>query len=262
MFSNFSDNSLFQSLLGPTMIHSIGSFLQETDTLELAQTNKLNEMATLMQLQQGHQVLDIGCGWGGAAKYFAENFGVSVSAITNSVNGFNSATEMCSNLPVSVHFADCSQERFPVDTEFNAAYALMMLMCIRPSKRRLFFQKVANSLKPGGFLFLQLTMSSDPTIPLVSGLVNPMIGGISMVYNDEFVKAYGGIFRLKHMRCVNEDTVRTEKKWLARLKENRATWVDSVGEKVTCFVEMIHSCEKVVHEMKEAQVFNVLLEKI
>ena len=45
-------------------------------------------------------VVEIGCGWGGFAKYAAENYGVSVYGMTISRQQFEFAQESCKDLDV------------------------------------------------------------------------------------------------------------------------------------------------------------------
>lgn len=49
-----------------------------SSTLEEAQENKLDLICRKLKLEPGKKVLDIGCGWGGFARYAAEKYLVEV----------------------------------------------------------------------------------------------------------------------------------------------------------------------------------------
>ena len=47
-----------------------------------AQEQKLDLLATLLQLRPGQRILDVGCGWGGPLVYLAETYGVRGVGLT------------------------------------------------------------------------------------------------------------------------------------------------------------------------------------
>ncbi len=49
-------------------------------TLEQAQVAKLHHVCRKLQLQPGDEVVEAGCGWGGLARFMAQNYGVKVRA--------------------------------------------------------------------------------------------------------------------------------------------------------------------------------------
>ena len=51
-------------------------------SLDAAQEAKLDLVARKIGLKRGMRVLDIGCGWGGAAQFMAECYGATVTGVT------------------------------------------------------------------------------------------------------------------------------------------------------------------------------------
>ena len=75
-------NSFYEAWLDPTMTYSSAVFDSESDDLTTAQLNKYKRLADLADIQPGDRVLEIGCGWGGFAKYVSEQIGAHVTGIT------------------------------------------------------------------------------------------------------------------------------------------------------------------------------------
>ncbi len=70
-------NDLFECMLDSKMNYTCGYWKNAT-TLEEAQRAKLDLVCRKLYLKPGMRMLDIGCGWGGLAKFAAENYGVHV----------------------------------------------------------------------------------------------------------------------------------------------------------------------------------------
>lgn len=58
------------------MQYTCAYFTREDNTLEEAQTNKLELVCRKLKLQPGETVVEAGCGWGGLARYMVKNYGV------------------------------------------------------------------------------------------------------------------------------------------------------------------------------------------
>ncbi|MBE0447649.1 MAG: class I SAM-dependent methyltransferase [Actinobacteria bacterium] len=72
----------FAGFLGPRMAYSCAYFIDENDTLDEAEENKLLLTAKKLDLREGELLLDIGCGWGSFIFYAAEKFGCRAIGIT------------------------------------------------------------------------------------------------------------------------------------------------------------------------------------
>jgi cyclopropane-fatty-acyl-phospholipid synthase len=75
-------NAFYKLFLDPELFYSCAYFRDEHDTLEQAQRNKCRLIAAKLNLRPGLKVLDIGCGWGGLARYLAQIAGVEVTGVT------------------------------------------------------------------------------------------------------------------------------------------------------------------------------------
>ncbi len=88
---NFS-NDMFACMLGPTMNYSCG-YWKDASSLDEAERNKMELICQKLQLREGMTVLDIGCGWGGLARYMADVYKAKVTGISVSTEQIAYAKE-------------------------------------------------------------------------------------------------------------------------------------------------------------------------
>ncbi|MFE6921479.1 SAM-dependent methyltransferase [Nocardia sp. NPDC057663] len=69
------DPDIFGQFLDPLRKYSSALYESDSDTLELAQRNKLRFVAERLGLRGGEQLLDVGCGWGSLILYMASELG-------------------------------------------------------------------------------------------------------------------------------------------------------------------------------------------
>jgi cyclopropane-fatty-acyl-phospholipid synthase len=87
-------NDLFKKMLDKRMVYSCAYWKDALDLAE-AQERKLDLTCRKLGLKRGDRVLDIGCGWGGFARYAAERYGVKVVGITVSQQQQELGMQMC-----------------------------------------------------------------------------------------------------------------------------------------------------------------------
>jgi cyclopropane-fatty-acyl-phospholipid synthase len=152
------DNRLYQCMLGREMIYSCG-YWESAHTLDEAQEAKLELVCRKLGLQPGMRVLDIGCGWGGAAKYAAKHYGVEVVGITVSEEQVKLATERCKGLAVEIRLQDYRDLR----ETFDRVFSIGMFEHVGYKNYRTFMQVVRACLKEDG-LFLLHTIGGNRSV--------------------------------------------------------------------------------------------------
>ena len=148
-------NDLFQNMLDPTMAYSCG-YWKNASNLEEAQRAKYDLIARKLKMAPGMRVLDIGCGWGGFAKFIAENYGVKVVGITLSENQAGYAKEATQGLPVEIRVEDYRD----VNEVFDRIVSIGMFEHVGSKNYRIFMEKVHRCLTDDG-LFMLHTIGSN-----------------------------------------------------------------------------------------------------
>ncbi len=119
-------NDLYERMLDRRMIYSCAYWHStsgvQVDNLDDAQVAKLELIADKLRLEPGMRVLDIGCGWGGAARHFAETRGCELVGLTVSKEQAAMARDRCAGLPVEIRLQDY---RHTTDT-FDRVYSIGM----------------------------------------------------------------------------------------------------------------------------------------
>ena len=141
-------NDFFQEMLDPDMQYSCAYFEGTADLAE-AQRRKMELICRKLALQPGMRLVDIGCGWGGFAKYAAERYGCEVVGITLSREQQAHAAEACKGLPVEIRLQDYRH----VTGRFDRAVSVGMMEHVGYKNYRTYMETVARCLGEDG-LFL------------------------------------------------------------------------------------------------------------
>lgn len=146
-------NDLFSPMLGTRMVYTCAYWSGNPPAggLDEAQEAKLDLVCRKIGLKKGDRVLDIGCGWGGFAKYAAVKYGASVVGITVSKEQLELAKEYCKGLPIELRLQDYRE----VNELFDHIVSIEMFEAVGYKNFREYFQVVARCLKDDGLFLLQ-----------------------------------------------------------------------------------------------------------
>jgi cyclopropane-fatty-acyl-phospholipid synthase len=161
---------LYDLFLDADRQYSCAYFERPTDTLDQAQLAKKRHIAAKLLVDQGHSVLDIGCGFGGMALYLAEMAGAEATGVTLSQEQHAVATKRAidTGLADRVHFA--LKDYRDVEERFDRIVSVGMFEHVGAAGYDEYFRTVKRLLADDGVMILHaIGRSSEP------GATNPWI---------------------------------------------------------------------------------------
>ena len=154
-------NKFYEYWLDKSMTYSSAIFHDKSIGIEDAQNNKYKRLAELSSINNGDEVLEIGCGWGGFAEFLGKNYDCKVTAITISEEQFKFATRRIAEakLAEKVKIVFCDYRN--ISGKFDKIISIEMFEAVGSEYWSAFFKKVESVLKPKGSISLQLITIDD-----------------------------------------------------------------------------------------------------
>jgi len=75
-------NEFYQLWLDEKLVYSCAYFKDPAESIDTAQSRKLDYICRKLRLEKGQRLLDIGCGWGALIMHAAQRYGVEAVGIT------------------------------------------------------------------------------------------------------------------------------------------------------------------------------------
>ncbi len=164
-------NNLYERMLDPYMNYSCGYWANATD-LNQAQLDKMKLTCNKLKLEPKMKVLDIGCGWGGMAKFMAENYGVSVTGITVSSEQAKYARDFCKGLDVKIELTDYRS----LTGHYDRVYSIGMFEHVGSKNYAIYMKKVSELIAEDSIFVLQTIgtrISCNNTDPWIEKYIFP-----------------------------------------------------------------------------------------
>lgn len=149
-------SGFFEAVLGPRLKYSCCYFSCEETTLADAEESALLITAHHAGLQDGQQVLELGCGWGSLSLWMAEHYPNSrITAVSNSASQRNHIEARARERGLknlSVRTADMNE--FTTKDVFDRVVSVEMFEHMRNHEELL--RRISQWLKPDGRLFVHI----------------------------------------------------------------------------------------------------------
>ena len=152
----------FKYALGKNLKYSC-SFFDKTDSLDEAEKSMLELYIERADIQEGHDILDLGCGWGSFSLYVAEKHpSVSITAVSNSKDQITFIQNEAKRRGLfNIMASKMDVNNLDLDNKFDRIVSIEMFEHLRNYK--LILNSLNSLLKPDGRLFVHIFCHKELT---------------------------------------------------------------------------------------------------
>ncbi|WP_296447689.1 class I SAM-dependent methyltransferase [Rhodoferax sp. UBA5149] len=232
-------NDFYALFLDRGMVYSCAYYRHDSDTLEAAQSQKLDHILNKLMLKPGEKFLDIGCGWGALVIRAAQKYGAIATGITLSQNQFDSAQEQIqrAGLGDRCRVLLCDYRDLKEADAYDKIASVGMFEHVGLKNLPVYFQAIHRLLKEDGLVLNHGITTSD--------VESRWLGMGAGEFIDRYVFPHGELphvsLALKEMASAGLEVVdveslrrhyaRTCEAWSNNLESRRDEAVGIVGER-------------------------------
>ncbi len=224
-------NEFYQLWLDEKMVYSCAYFEDANESIDSAQSRKLDYICRKLRLQPGDRLLDIGCGWGALIMHAARHYGVEALGITLAEKQLALANERIEAAGLSGRCQAQLLDYRNVDESrpFDKIVSVGMVEHVGRENLDVYFEKAYRCLKPGGvFLNHGITLFQAPQVPqyqakdsFIQQYIFPDGDSQHIAYVLDVAAKAG--FEVRDVESLREHYALTLKNWLARYEAQAAT---------------------------------------
>jgi cyclopropane-fatty-acyl-phospholipid synthase len=154
-------NDFFALFLDATMTYSCAVFERPDMTLEQAQTAKLDRLCRLVGLQAGHDVIEIGTGWGSMALHAASCYGARVTTTTVSAAQRGLAEQRVEARGLAGRVRVLGDDYRDLTGSYDRLLSVEMIEAVDWRDHGAFFSACGRLLRPDGCMAMQAIVIAD-----------------------------------------------------------------------------------------------------
>ncbi len=217
------DDRLYDLFLDPHRQYSCAYFETPDTSLEDAQEAKLAHIAAKLDLKPGQKVLDIGCGWGGMARFLHKVSGAEVLGVTLSEEQLKYARDKAAAMGIADKVKFELIDYRSVTGQFDRIVSVGMFEHVGLPHFKQYFETVERLLKPDGVALIHSIARADgpgATDPWTAKYIFP--GGYSPALSQivpAIEKSWMWITDIEVLRLHYAHTIRH---WYDRCEAKRA----------------------------------------
>ena len=209
-------NDLYEAMLDKRMNYSC-AYWKNADNLDDAQEAKLDLICKKLNLKAGMSVLDIGCGFGGFAKYAAEKYKVQVSGVSVSKNQVELARERCRGVKADIKLMDYRE----IKGTYDRILSIGFMEHVGYRNYRTYMEKVNSLLAEDGIALIH-TIGENESTTTCNAWTDKYIFPNGLVPSlAQLSKAMEGIFVIEDVHNFGPDYDRTLMAWYRNFE---ASW--------------------------------------
>nr|XP_023888281.1 uncharacterized protein LOC112000391 [Quercus suber] len=156
-------NELFAQFLDETMTYSTGLFKKEDEDLKVAQLRKISSLIEKARIDEKHEVLEIGSGWGSFAIEVVNQTGCKYTGITLSKEQLKLAEKKVKDagLQDRIKFLLCDYRQLPDTYKYDRIISCEMIEHVGHEYMDEFFGCCESLLAEDGLFVLQFSSMPD-----------------------------------------------------------------------------------------------------
>lgn len=265
-------NDFYALFLGPEMVYSTAYFDTKETSLEDAQIAKMNMICKRLDLQQGDEFFDVGCGWGGLICHAAQHYGVNAYGVTISQTQYDFAQEKIKRLGLEdkVKIELCDYRSVKGAGRFNKIAQIEMFEHVGFDNHDKHFKQMKKLLKPRGlYLHQATTRMATPKVEdfrkptayqkIISTFIFP--GGELDYIGHTTTKLEGHGFEVLDVVSLREHYQITLETWSQRLWDNRDAAIEEIGRPKAALWLLYFALFAISFERNTVSVFQTLASK-
>lgn len=196
--------AFYKQVLGPRLKYSCGYWPGVSSNLAESEEAMLDLTCRRAELEDGMNVLDLGCGWGSLSLWIAEKYPqCRITAVSNSNSQRETIESRCRLLGLdNVEVRTCNVAELELERQFDRVLSIEMFEHVRNYQRLLC--KIASWLRDNGKLFVHIFCHRELAYPFENK-------GSSDWMSRHFFT--GGIMPAEKLFTHFEDDLQVERQW-------------------------------------------------
>lgn len=219
-------NEFYSHMLDRRMQYTCAYF-KGTSSLDEAQERKLDMICKKINLKRGDKVLELGCGWGGFAKYASEKYGSHVTAYNISREQVRYARENTKGLPVRIIEKDYREAK----GHYDKVVSIGMCEHVGYKNYNTLMDVAHRCLKKHG-IFLLHTIGRDTSTTHVDPWIDKYIFPNSMIPSiKQLSHSFEGRFVVEDWHNFGTDYDKTLMEWHKNFEKNWPKFRKQYGDR-------------------------------